>query len=155
MRTYIFCAMLIRRIGGREARGFTLLELLVTMIIISILAAIAIPVFFRQRDKGFVAQSQSALANAKLMAESYYVGDGDGSYADLTAPLVRANDGIDSVLEIEGLKFADQVFLTVGASDADYCIIAVHSGLPSTNLWQVSSVDSSTGSPSEADSCPV
>ena len=140
--------MLMRRIGGRGARGFTLLELLVVMIIIAILAAIAIPVFFRQRDKGFVAQSQSALANAKLMAEAYYVGDGAGSYAGIADPLVSASDEIQSILEDEGLKFADGVFLTVGASATNYCIVAVHSGLPESNEWQTASINNATGTPS-------
>lgn len=124
------------------------------MIIISILAAIAIPVFFRQRDKGFIAQSQSVLANAKLMAEAYYTGDGDGSYdaLDTDSPILPT-DAVQSILEIEGLKFADGIALVVGSTSARYCIVAIHSGLPSTNLWQVASIDSTTGSPSEADSC--
>ena len=39
----------------RNEAGFTLIELLVVILIIAILAAIAIPVFLRQREKGWVA----------------------------------------------------------------------------------------------------
>ena len=139
--------MLIRSIGGRGGRGFTLLELLVTMLIISILAAIAIPVFFRQRDKGFVAQSQSALANAKLMAEAYFVGElGNGSYA-----------GMDlGALETEGLRYAeDQVELVIVPEADEYCIVAVHLSLPAGHDWKTGSVHSESGSPSDADDCPT
>ncbi len=42
----------IRKMQEENEGGFTLIELLVVIIIIGILAAIAIPVFPRQREKG-------------------------------------------------------------------------------------------------------
>ena len=51
--------------------GFTLIELLVVIIIIGILAAIAIPVFFRQRDKGYDAQARADLRNIATAEETY------------------------------------------------------------------------------------
>lgn len=133
---------------AKPAPGFTLLELLVVIIIISILAVIAIPVFFRQRDKGFVAQSESALANAQLMAEAYFVGAGEGSYIDLHGP-----NG-PTLLEQEGLKKADTVQLVVGAKADEYCIVAVHTGLPSGHDWKRGTVHSTLGAPSPTDNCP-
>lgn len=136
-----------RRAIRRDDRGFTLLELLVVMIIIAILAAIAIPVFFRQRDKGLAAQSQSALANAKLTAEAYYVGDGDGSYAGLNGL------GGPAVLEGEGLRKADTVELVISATPDEYCIVAVNIPLPVGHDWKTASVHSESGAPSDADNC--
>jgi type IV pilus assembly protein PilA len=51
----------LRERMGRE-EGFTLIELLVVMLILGILAAIAIPTFFNQREK---AQDSDAKAMAK------------------------------------------------------------------------------------------
>lgn len=135
--------------GGQRVasgdRGFTLIELAVVMIIIAVLAAIAIPVFFRQRDKGLVAQSQSALANAKLGAESYYVGDGEGSYAGLDE---------DAVFD-EGVRVAEGITLIVDPDDDGdgYCIAAVHPLLPETDPWQTATVTGTSGTPTPGDDC--
>jgi len=54
-------------------KGFTLVELLVTIVIIGILTAIAVPIFMSQRDKGYDAAVKSDLKNAALTAETNYV----------------------------------------------------------------------------------
>ena len=59
----------LRKDRGEE--GFTLIELLVVIIIIGILAAIAIPVFLNQRQKGWDAAVQSDLRNAATAQETY------------------------------------------------------------------------------------
>jgi type IV pilus assembly protein PilA len=65
--------MLARLRKAQEERegGFTLIELLVVIIIIGILAAIAIPVFLKQREKGYDAGVKSDLRNAATAEESY------------------------------------------------------------------------------------
>ena len=78
----------------REARenegGFTLIELLVVIIIIAILAAIAIPVFLKQREKGWKSQAESGVKNAATAMESYGTENG-GSYEDATLDLLEDN----------------------------------------------------------------
>ena len=62
----------IRKAMEEREGGFTLIELLVVIIIIGILAAIAIPVFLNQRQKGYDAQTKSDLRNAATSEETYF-----------------------------------------------------------------------------------
>ena len=61
----------IRKAQEENDGGFTLIELLVVIIIIGILAAIAIPVFLNQRQKGYDAQAKSDARNLATLEETY------------------------------------------------------------------------------------
>jgi type IV pilus assembly protein PilA len=64
-------ARMSARLSGDREAGFTLIELLVVMLILGILAAIAIPAFFNQRDKATDADAKSAARTAQTAMESF------------------------------------------------------------------------------------
>lgn len=72
----------LRKRMGRE-EGFTLIELLVVMLILGILAAIAIPTFFNQRDKARDSDAKAMVRAAQTAIETYAT-DNNGSYAGAT-----------------------------------------------------------------------
>ena len=120
---------------GSSEGGLTLIELLVVIIIIAILAAIAIPVFLAQREKGWKSQLESALKNSATAIESYAT-ENNGSYAGAS----RAD------LDDEGLKVATDVNLTdaditTSADGNAFCIQATHDRLGALTM-AVSSADS-------------
>src|SRR5688572_29815275 len=64
--------------------GFTLVELLVVMLILGLLAAIAVPSFFNQRDKARDADAKAAVRTAQTAMETYAT-DNNGSYVGADA----------------------------------------------------------------------
>lgn len=109
--------------SNRDDHGFTLIELLVVIIIISILAAIAIPVFLNQREKGWRAQAVSDMKNAAIAVESYAT--------DSAGPYTGVNGADESSLALVGQGFRHGSLVSVSVvSDANsYCVRGLHSAL--------------------------
>lgn len=108
-----------------EESGFTLVELLVVMLILGILAAIAIPAFFSQRDKGYDSDAKANARTVQTALESYATDNG-GEYtgADMT-----------DLANIEGTitNMDDTVDLTVGADT-----YTITSNSDSDNVFEIS-----------------
>jgi type IV pilus assembly protein PilA len=71
------------RLNGDKEAGFTLIELLVVMLILGILAAIALPAFFNQKEKAGDSKAKENAHSAQVAIETYAT-ENSGSYLNAT-----------------------------------------------------------------------
>lgn len=105
---------MIQKLRARMANesGFTLVELLVVMLILGLLAAIAIPAFFNQREKAMDSDAKEAAHTAQVAIETYSTDNG-GSYDGATADILV---GLEETLS----NVVDDDFLAVTSDEETY-----------------------------------
>ena len=102
-----------------EESGFTLVELLVVMLILGILAAIAIPAFFSQRDKGYDSDAKANARTVQTALETYAMDNG-GRYTGATMTDLAAIEGT-----INNMTGTGGGSVSIGTPGADnYTIVA-------------------------------
>jgi type IV pilus assembly protein PilA len=78
---------------SRVSQGFTLLELLIVVLIISIISALAIPRFQDTKGKAYVSSLKSDLRNVASQQEQYFTYN--GTYAnDLGLISITSSNGV-------------------------------------------------------------
>jgi len=118
------------RLNGESESGFTLIELLVVMLILGILAAIALPAFFNQRDKAGDARAKEYAHSAQVAQETYFTDN--NTYADGAA-------GIEALEDIEP-TLASADFVTLEGDGTTYLIT-----IEGSNEDQTFSVENNAG----------
>ncbi len=133
----------IRKVQEEREGGFTLIELLVVIIIIGILAAVAIPVFLSQRQKGYDAASKAELKTIATAQESYATDSVGGKYTAVEADLKPSgyvqSKPFDHVTNASALVITLNTDTTPGTK---WCAIATHPSRPDVT-WAQSSTSGS------------
>ncbi len=124
----------VLRLPVRGQNGFTLIELLVVMVIISILAAIAIPSYLRHRGSAWRAAVQADLRTAITEVESW-AADHDSSYVGIETSSWHIDNMDANWRGSTGVKV--RVFDQTPAlpTETTYCLEATHEKL-GTEVWR-------------------
>ena len=99
-------------------KGFTLTEVLVTVIIIGVLAAIAYPVFSKSIMKARATEAVNLLEIVKNKQIHYYANSTNGTYITDVSKLGKLTNSHEEAAGTTGLKINDKYYLTLNEENS-------------------------------------
>jgi type IV pilus assembly protein PilA len=124
------------RLGGIREQGFTVIELLAVLIIVSLLLAIAVPSYLQFRDRAANNAAKASLRAALPSAETYHAAK--GTYVGMDAAALQAIDSsVSPTLKVT----------TATATSFTMC------DDPSGKAWQVAGPDTNSASFTTISNC--
>jgi type IV pilus assembly protein PilE len=103
----------------RHARGFTLIEVMITVVIVAILAAVALPSYRDYLTRGKVTEATANLSDLRVRLEQFYQDNrmyGTGGVCGVTMPAAAAG--------IKHFTFTCVSSAAAGAGDQNYVLTA-------------------------------
>jgi type IV pilus assembly protein PilA len=144
-------ARLGARLNGDSEAGFTLIELLVVMLILGILAAIALPAFFNQKEKAGDAKAKEYDHTAQVAMETYAT-EHSGLYTGATNAELQK---IEPTVQSKPAKTGEEgLTITVGTSGKEYTLTSTASNGHEYTIKNVEGKLEFTCTPKEKGGCP-
>jgi type IV pilus assembly protein PilE len=110
----------------RSTRGFTLIELMITVVVVGILAAIAYPSYQTYMKKARRSEAQQMML-ALSAKQAQYIIDARG-FTDTLSNLNLARDGWTCAATCSNAYYAISIEVPVGATPPAYTLTATPSG---------------------------
>ena len=110
---------MVRMARRRPDGGFTLIELLVVLVIIGLIAAIALPIFFSQKSKAYDTQVRAQAPNVAKSVETLFT---DGATGTVQGTSDTSTVSITSTGVSQPVSTTKAVMWSVTGSQTAYCI---------------------------------